>query len=111
MPLALQSCQAVKEEGAAASSTTDLARVRGQQSQPPSPGCNTKISGAEKHLFHLSSCQGSVDRAVCAQPISVSPGSAGSTEPPWRDCQGLQLAASSGASLSAGILVGFTYGK
>lgn len=56
MPLALQSCQAVKEEGAAASSTTDLARVCGQQSQPPSPGCNTKISGAEKHLFHLSSC-------------------------------------------------------
>lgn len=53
VPLALQSCQAVKEESAAASFTTDLTRVCRQQSQPPLQGCNTEISGLEKHLLHL----------------------------------------------------------
>lgn len=51
MPLALQSRQVAKEESAAASCTTDPARVRGQQSQPPSLGCDAEIAGAQKHLF------------------------------------------------------------
>lgn len=53
VPLALQSCQVVKEESAAASSTIDLTRVCRQQSQAPLQGCNTEISGLEKHLLHL----------------------------------------------------------
>lgn len=110
MPLALQSHQAVKEESAAASSTTDLARVCGQQSQPPLRGCNTEISGLEKHLLHLPSYLG-VYHSMCAQSMPVCPSIAGSTKPPWRSCQGRQLAASFAALLRAGILVGFTYGK
>lgn len=70
MPLALQSHQAVKEESAAASSTTDLARVCGQQSQPPSRGCNTEISGLEKHLLPLPSYLG---RCVSCHVCPVHP--------------------------------------
>lgn len=40
VPLALPSCQAVKEESAAASSTIEFTHVCGQQSQPPSWGCD-----------------------------------------------------------------------
>lgn len=58
VPLALQSCQAVKEESAAASSAIDLTRVCGQQCQPPLWGCDTEISELEKHLLHLPSCLG-----------------------------------------------------
>lgn len=58
VPLALQNCQAVKEESAAARSAIDLARVCRQQGQPPLQGCNTEISGLEKHLLHLPSYLG-----------------------------------------------------
>lgn len=112
LPWALRSCQAIKKESAAASSTTDLTGTCGQQSQPPLIGYKAEISGAGKHLIHLSSCLGRCGScSVCAQPISVSPSSAGSTKPPWRGCQGQQLAASFPASLRAANLVGFTYGK
>lgn len=111
VPLALQSHQAVKEESAAASSATDLARVCGQQSQPPLRGCNTEISGLENICCTSHPTWVGVDHAMCAQSIPVCPSIAGSTKPPWRSCQGRQLAASFAALLRAGILVGFTYGK
>lgn len=110
MPLALQSCQAIKEESAAASCTADLTRVCGQQRQPPSPAV-MEISGVQKHFSTSCSAWAGEDHDVCAQLIPVSPGRAGSTKPPWRGCQGRQLASSFAASLRAGLLVGFTYGK
>lgn len=104
VPLALQSRQVAKEESAAASCTTDPARVRGQQSQPPSLGCDAEIAGAQKHLFHLSSCLGRCGSCrVCPADLS--------TETTWGGCGGWQLAASCAASVRAGILVGFAYGK
>lgn len=110
VPLALQSCQAIKEESAAASCTADLTRVCGQQRQPPSPAV-MEISRVQKHFSTSCSAWAGEDHGVCAQLIPVSPGRAGSTEPPWRGCQGRQLASSFAASLRAGLLVGFTYGK
>lgn len=71
MPLALKSCQAGVEESAAASSTTDLARVCGQQSQPPLLRCNIEVSGVEKHLFYLSPCLGGC-ASWCVHPANLS---------------------------------------
>lgn len=95
MPLAFQSCQAVEEEGSAASFTTDLARVCRQQSQPPLLGWNGEISGAEEELFGLWSCLGRCGwRCLCPgdrsepqqcwwhrAPLEGLPGMAASFEP------------------------------
>lgn len=94
VPLALQSCQAVKEERAADSSTTALTRVCRQQSQPPSWGCNTEISDWRSIWCTSHPTWVGVDHARCAQSIPLCPSIAGSTKPPWRACQGHQLAAS-----------------
>lgn len=58
-----------------------------------------EISGIQKHFSTSRPAWEGEDHAVCAQPIPVSPGWAGSTEPPWRGCQGRQLAASFAASV------------
>lgn len=94
MPLALQSCQAVKEECAAASSATDLTRVCGQQSQPPLWGCDTEISALEKHLLHLPSYLGRCGSCHVGPVHPTVPSTTGSTKPPWRSYQDCQLAAS-----------------